>query len=116
MTNSMRGEIKIELGDKEFNGRVTLDTIMRIESALGKSVIKQLQSLTEAEATLADMVAMITPVVRAGGNDIKDKDIAQAVWAAGVTNSMKACANILAMAINPFGEESEGNEEAAAKE
>lgn len=73
MTNPKRGELTIVLADKKFDARVTLDVIMRIERSLGKGIVKIAQSMSEADVSVTDIVAILTPVIRAGGNNISEK-------------------------------------------
>tara|TARA_E500000318_G_C3487079_1_gene182794 strand:+ start:57 stop:401 length:345 start_codon:yes stop_codon:yes gene_type:complete len=113
--NPKRGEVELEFGGKVYTGRVTLDVVMRIETALGKSIIEQLKDLSDAQTKLTEMVNIITPVIRAGGNDLKDKEVADLIWQGGITNSMRMCAAILTKAVNPFEAES-GNAEEVDKD
>lgn len=72
---------------------------MRIETALGKGVVKIAHSLQDADISLMEIVAIITPVIRAGGNDVTEKDIGQAVFEAGLAEGMRVAAEVLATAL-----------------
>ena len=102
----------IKLGKKEFKARVTLDTIMRIETAPGKGVVKIAYGLQEADISMSDILQILTPVIRAGGNDVNEKDIGQAVFDAGLTEGIRVAAEIIALTLN--SSEEEGNEQTAA--
>ena len=54
------------------------------------------------------MVNVLTPAIRAGGNDIKEKQVGEALWGAGLADGMKAISEILSTVLSA-GEE-EGNE------
>ena len=38
MTNPLRGTIKVTLADKEYNARLTIDSIVQIEQAVGMGI------------------------------------------------------------------------------
>jgi hypothetical protein len=112
MSNPKRGELEIVLGEKKYKGKVTLDVIMRIERQMGKGIVKVAQSLSEADITTEEIIAIITPVVRGGGNDIKEADIKKDVWEAGLADGIRVCGEIIAQTLGAG--EVEGNEEQAA--
>lgn len=72
---------------------------MRIESALGKGVVKIAHGLQDAEISLMEIVNILTPVIRAGGNDVTEKDIGQAIFDAGLAEGMRVAAEVLATAL-----------------
>ena len=111
MSNPKRGELEIVLGEKKYKGKVTLDVIMRIERQMGKGIVKVAQSLSEADITTEEMISIITPVVRGGGNDVKESDIKKDIWEAGLAEGIKVCSEIIAQTLGAGG--NEGNEEQA---
>ena len=108
MPNPKRGELEIVLGEKKFKGRVTLDVVMRIERQMGKGIVKIAQSLSDAEFTVEQMVGVLTPVIRAGGNDVKDSDIKAALWDAGLVAGIQAVSEVVASVLG-VDEQDEGN-------
>ena len=112
MTNPKRGEIELKLGPKTFKAKVTLDAIIKIETALNCGIVKVLQKLTDANLTTMEMVSILTPIIRGGGNDLSEKDIREIVWEAGIAGTMNATGEILAKAL--MGEDEGGNEKKAA--
>ena len=78
---------------------MTLDGIMRIESALGKGVVKIAHALQDADISMFEIVNILTPVIRAGGNDVNEKDIGQAIFEAGLAEGMRVAAEVLASAL-----------------
>ena len=108
MTNPKRGELKIVLGKKKYKGKVTLDVVMRIERQMGKGIVKIAQSLSEADISATEIINILTPVIRAGGNDIDDKEVGKAVWEAGLAQGIAGCSEIIAQALGAGGDE--GNE------
>lgn len=111
MTNPKRGELEIVLGQKKYNGKVTLDVSIRIEQSCGMGVLKIAQALSEGELTTSQMIAIITPAIRAGGNDITDKQVGEDLWSSGVTSGIKAVGAVLTSILSAGGDE--GNEEKA---
>lgn len=97
--NPRRGEVSLQLGATQYKGRVTLDVLVRIESTLGCGLVKIAQRLQEGDLRVSDILAIITPVVRAGGNDIDQKQIGDVVWAAGLAEGMRVAGEILAVAL-----------------
>ena len=112
MSNPKRGEMLIQLGTKEFQGRVTLDVAMRIERKLGRGVLKIGQAMSEGDITTSDIVDILTPVIRAGGKDIKDKDVQDAVWDAGLAEGIRVCGEVVTTILTG-GRGDSGNEEVA---
>ena len=113
MTNPKRGEIKITLGKKTFNGRVTLDVVQRIETGLDMGVIKLAQATSEGSLKTSEMTFILTPVIRAGGNDIQEKEVAEALWGAGLAEGMKSISEIIRIILSSGGDE--GNDEEVAQ-
>jgi len=107
--NRKRGEMTLDLGGKTYKARVTLDAIMKIETACGVGIVKVLSNLTEGTLTTTQVCETILPVIRGGGNDLNIKDVQEIVWQAGLANSMRAVGEILAIAL--MGGQDEGNEE-----
>ena len=104
MTNPQRGELKISLGEKQFTGRVTLDTLMRIENSLGMGLVKIAQKLREGDLRVNELLTIITPVVRAGGNNIDQKEVGEVIWSAGLAEAMRVAGEIIAYALTAGGE------------
>ena len=46
------------------------------------------------------MVNVLTPAIRAGGNDIKEKQVGEALWGAGLADGMKAISEILSTVLS----------------
>ena len=111
MSNPKRGELEIVLGEKKYKARVTLDVAMRIEQSCGMGIVKVTQALSEGSLTTSQMIAIITPVIRAGGNDISDKQVGEVIWSAGVASGITAVGSVLTSIVSSGGDE--GNEEQA---
>ena len=112
MSNPKRGELKIVLGKKTFNGRVTLDVVQRIETGLDMGIIQIAKQLSEGALKTTEMTFILTPAIRAGGNNVTEDDVGKALWGAGLADGMKAIGEIVAIILGSGGDE--GNEEQAA--
>ena len=109
--NPKRGEMTITLGEKKYKARVTLDVVKRIETACNQGVVRIAQTLAAGELTTTQMVSILTPVIRAGGNDTSEKEVGQALWDAGLADGMKAIGEILSQVL--ASGDDEGNEKQA---
>lgn len=85
-----------------------MDIMMRIETSIGKSILKLANTMQEGDMTALEMVAFLTPVLRSSGADIKDRDVQKIVWEAGITNAMMAVAEVITFII--AGNDDQGNE------
>jgi hypothetical protein len=99
-TNSLKAEKILNFKDKTYKARMSLDTIMRIEEALGTSILKVGNKLTTADITLLDIITILTLAIRAGGNDINESDIKKHVSEIGLVESMKLTGELLTLALN----------------
>jgi hypothetical protein len=99
-TNPIKAEKIINFGEKSYKARMSLDTIIRVEEALGCSVLKIGTKLTQADLTMtSEVIAILTLSVRAGGNDIKDNDIKEAVSKIGLVEAIKITGELLTLAL-----------------
>ena len=105
--------MQLSLGDQTWTARVTMDGIARIEAACNTGIVKILGRLTDGDLTTTEIVSILHPIIKGGGNDISVKDIQSAVWDAGLADAMKAVGEILGTALT--GGNEEGNEQKAAK-
>lgn len=100
MTNPKRGELRINLNDEIFDVKINMDTIMRIETATGKGILKIANGLQEADMSALEMVSILTPVLRTSGKDLKDKDVANLIWEAGFADGLRVIAEVIAFIIS----------------
>ncbi len=109
--NPKRGELTIALGAKKYKARVTLDVVKRIETSCNQGVVRIAQTLAAGELTITQIISILTPVIRAGGNDVDEKEVGQALWDAGLADGMKAIGEVLSQVLGSG--EDEGNEKEA---
>lgn len=72
------------------------------------------QKLSEGKATITEIVNVIQPALKGGGNNLDQKDVSKMVWEAGLIEGMRVAGEILTVALNS-GVPDEGNEEAEEK-
>lgn len=82
---------------------------MRIENATGKGVIEILRVLSDGNIKMSEIMAILHPVIKAGGNDMTEKEVGQLVWQAGLTEGIREVAKVMSEILNA-SEGSEGNE------
>lgn len=86
---------------------------MRVETNLNSSIIQLAQKLSEGGLRVSDMLVILTPALKAGGEITDEKEIKNILSDSGTVDAIKACADILSKAISPKGDE--GNEQEAAQ-
>lgn len=110
--NPKRGEMLLNIGEEKVKTRMTLDTCMRIETVMNQSIVKIAQRLTNGEVMLNELISILTPAIRAGGNDMTEKQVGEIVWKAGLPETIKSVGNLLAQSLM---KENEGNEQTPIK-
>lgn len=111
MTNPMRGELEVNLAGQTYKTRLTIDGMMRLESQIGKGVIRFAQDLSQADASVSDVIKTLTIAIRGGGNKIDDTEVKKLVMQHGLASSLAVVGEILTNAL--VGGQTEGNAEAA---
>ena len=105
--NPRRGEISIKLGDTTYKGRVTLDAMMKIETSMQLGLVRIATRLSDGDMTLQEIVAVLTPVIRGGNNDVTEQEVMKLVWQSGMMEGMRIVGDIVGMALNPDNEKKE---------
>lgn len=67
------------------------------------------QKLSEGRATITEIVNVIYPAIKGGGNKVDQKDVVKKLETAGLINGMRVAGEILTVALNS-GLKDEGNE------
>ena len=98
----------MSLGDQTWTARVTMDGIARIEAACGTGIVKVLGRLTDGDLTTTEMCSILHPIIKGGGNDISMKDVQNAVWDAGLAETMKVVGEVVAVSLGGGREEKSG--------
>ena len=110
MSNPKRGELSLTMGSETYHCKLNMDTIMRMEQNCGRGILTIANGLSKAEMSASDMIAILTPVLRSRGLDLKDRDVGKLIFEAGFTEGLRCIAEVIAFLI---GGEEEGNVEAA---
>ena len=85
-----------------------MDGIARIEAACGTGIVKVLGRLTDGELTTTEMCSILHPIIKGGGNDISMKDVQNAVWDAGLAETMRVVGEVVAVSLGGGSEEKSG--------
>ena len=91
----------------EYKARMSIDTIVRIEQTLGVSILFVASSLSEAKLTLTQMIQIITLAIRAGGNDVKEKDVKKLISGIGLVEAVTMCTELITLSLNVPDEDME---------
>lgn len=100
MTNPKRGEVELQFGDKKYQGKINLDTIMRIETMLGCSIFKLTQQLSEGLLSTSEILAIIQPVLKSSSEKLEEKQVKELVWKHGIANAMRECGKVLTLGLS----------------
>ena len=95
MTNPMKGQIKLTLAGKDYNARLTIDSIIQIEQAVNCGIIKLANKMSEGDIAVGDILNILLPALRGGGNDFQMKDVTKIVQDAGIVETTTAVATLL---------------------
>ena len=108
MTNPLKGQVEVQLGSETYKARLTIDAIVQIEEKVGCGIIKLAQKMSEADIRMFDIISVLTPALRGGGNDITEKDVKKIITNVGIVEATTAVANLIAASLSDSGEETEG--------
>jgi len=114
MTNQFRGELEVNLGKKKYKTRLTVDSLIRLETTTGQSLIKLTQRLSEGNLTLTEIASIITPALRGGGEDIKEDEVAKIIYQSGVADGIRVCGELLSNVLSGGSEDDEEKKEVEA--
>ena len=105
MANPLKAELEVVL-DKTYKVRLTIDSIIGIEQKLGIGIIKLVNNLSTMDYSVSDIVAVLTPALRGGGNDVQEADVKKIVSSVGIIKSTEVMSNIL---VSSLAAEQEGD-------
>ena len=108
--NKHKGEVKLKLAGKDYKARLTVNSIMMIEDAVDMGIIKLATKMAEGEVRLSHVIAVLTPALRGGGNDLQTPDVVKLVEKTGLVLSIKAVADLLAISLSDNSEEKDSKE------
>ena len=108
MTNPLKGEVQISLGEKTYKARLTIDALVRIEEATNLGILKLATKIASAECKLSELIIILTSALRGGGNDLQEKDIKEIISDIGIVQASTEVARLIASSLSdPNDEEAE---------
>ncbi len=108
MTNPMKGEMTIELGGEQYACRLTVDSLIKIETELNQGILAITQRISEADVRLNDLAVILYYALRGGGKDLSQSDSKKIIQGAGIIPCTTAVAKLLVSVLSdPNAEESE---------
>lgn len=87
-----------------------MDVIMRIETNIGGALLKLANNMQSADISAAQIIQVLTPVIRSSGEDVKDADVKRIVWDAGIAEGLRAVAEVIAFIVSGGEAVVEGND------
>ena len=99
MTNPLKGQVEVKLGDKSYNARLTIEAIIGIEETLNIGLLKLAQQMSTGDVRIGQVVGVLLPALRGGGNDLQHADVVKLVQDAGIIQSTTVVANLIAQSL-----------------
>tara|TARA_Y100000385_G_C13035516_1_gene612801 strand:+ start:575 stop:895 length:321 start_codon:yes stop_codon:yes gene_type:complete len=104
----MKGEMTIDLGGEHYACRLTVDSLIKIETELDQGILAVTQRISEADVRLNDLAVILYYALRGGGKDLSQSDIKKIIQSAGVIPCTTAVAKLLVSVLSdPSAEETE---------
>ena len=105
MTNPLKGEIDLKLGNKSYKARLTIDAIIQIETSVGCGIIKLAQKMSDGDIRLTDLITVLTMSLRGGANDVDEKKVSKIMQQVGIVEATRAVAELIAKSLSNDSEE-----------
>ena len=86
---------------------MTVDSIKKKETAVDMGIIKLAQKMGEGDIRMSQIIAVLLPALRGGGNDMQSADVTKLVEQTGIVKSTAAVANLLAATLTDNSNEKE---------
>ena len=97
--NQFKAEKIITFPTREYKTTMSLDTIMRIEDSLEKSLIQVANTVASGNLLMSDMVKILMFAIRSGGNDIDENKVKEHITEIGYVEAVKKTGEILTSAL-----------------
>jgi len=111
MANPLKGQVDVELNGKSYKARLTIDSIIAIEDALDIGLLKLAQNMAGGDVRISQVVGVLLPALRGGGNDLQDSQVRKLVQDAGLVASTKVVADLIAASLLATGDQDEKKSE-----
>ena len=105
MSNPLRGELSITLGEQSYNCKLNFDSLVRIETALGTPILKLANKIAEADLKITEISYILFTSIKGGGKDITEKQVSDIIFQVGFVDAVRACGEIRAHALSSGDEE-----------
>tara|TARA_R110000782_G_scaffold657_7_gene2178 strand:+ start:619 stop:966 length:348 start_codon:yes stop_codon:yes gene_type:complete len=99
MTNPLKGQIEVKLGSVTYTARLTVDSIIKIETAVGCGIIKLAQKMGDADIRITDLITVLHNALRGGGNDLQEKDINKIIQDVGIIEATRCVAELITQSL-----------------
>ena len=116
MANPLKAQIDIRLAGNDYKVRLTIDAIIQIEEKLNCGILKLITRIAASDVRMKDLIGVLTPALRGGGNNITEKEVKKIVGDAGIINTTKVVAELLAQSLQVEDEEDEEGEKKKEEE
>lgn len=114
MTNPLKGEVDITLGDTTYKTRLNIDSLVKVETELGCGIIQLAQKISVADIKIKELAVVLRYALRGGGNDVDNKQVFKLIEDNGIVAISAVVAGLITKTLSDPKEESEGKEEAVA--
>ena len=105
--NPLKGEILINLADKEYKARLTVDSIIRIEDELNEGILQVAQKISVADVRIKTLQIILKYALRGGGNDLQAQDINRIIANTGIVPIAAEVTKMLVAVLQDDSNESE---------
>ena len=106
MTNPLKGETQITLGNEDFTCRLTIDSLIKVEEEIGMGIIKLVAKLSnEMDMPIKHQLSILYHALRGGGNDLTQKQVKELVTKNGLIKTTQV---ILIMLTETLNDEDDG--------
>tara|TARA_R110002020_G_scaffold467464_1_gene691026 strand:+ start:311 stop:670 length:360 start_codon:yes stop_codon:yes gene_type:complete len=108
MTNPLKGEVEVKLGKETYPCRLTIESLIKIETELDSGILQLTQKIANAEMKVSELSVVLHYALRGGGKDINLKDVYSIIQTAGIMDASIAVANLLSLTLSdPNADEDE---------
>ena len=114
MTNPMKGQVEVSLGTETYKCRLTIDSLIKIENELNMGILGIATKMSNGEVRIYELSVVLRYALRGGGNDIDQKELYSMIGNAGIVDTSRAVAELLALVLSDPNEKKK-QEEAQAQ-
>ncbi len=101
MTNPLKGETQITLGNEDFTCRLTIDSLIKVEEEIGMGIIKLVAKLSnEMDMPIKHQLSILYHALRGGGNDLTQKQVKELVTKNGLIKTTQVILLMLTQTLN----------------